>query len=317
MPIDHYIPQVHLRKFCSPTPDDPIRAIRKSDLRSFRVNTTKVCGIRNGSTNAFLREDRAVEEFLQAIEPDYNSAIERLAVGNIDHRCIYTVAGFVAVVSACSPGGIRLATGLAKSLLEVTTDAAVKQGLIPPLPPELDGVDVKKLLRSEALQVEFDPKYPQAVGISTILEQVNGLGNFEWEILHNTIEDSPFFTSDFPVAIEETEDPSSLNKVVPLAPDLAVRIRLGQPNDVRGPEFSFTNFRYRLRNIGRHEVARLNRLVVRCAEELVFYRDERPWVLPFVDKNRRYHVETVVKQFRTPAGTRMSYRPGVKRLTLS
>ena len=309
MALDHYIPQVHLKKFCSPEPGDSIRAIRKSDLKSFVASTKKVCGIHNGSTNAYLRDDRAIEEFLKTIEPDYNAAVERLRVGNVDSKSIYTIAGFVAFVSVCSPGGIRLQSGLGKSAVAETSQAAIERGLIPPLPPELKGTDVEELFR--AIRVEIDPKYPQAIGISTILEQVNGLRNFEWEILHNDTQDSPFFTSDFPIAIEEAERPRILNKVVPLLPDLAVRIRLGLPNDVPGTDFTFTNFRCRSRQIRHQEVVKLNRLIVRCAEELVFYRDDRPWVLPFINKNRRYRVETVTKRLKTPGGIQMSYRQGI------
>ncbi len=41
-------------------------------------------------------------------------------------------------------------------------------------------------------------------------------GNCEWEILQNDFQDSPFFTSDYPIAIEKASDPRVLNKIVPL-----------------------------------------------------------------------------------------------------
>jgi hypothetical protein len=37
--------------------------------------------------------------------------------------------------------------------------------------------------------------------------------------------DSLFFTSDFPAAIEKTDDLRILNRIVPLAPNLVLRIR--------------------------------------------------------------------------------------------
>jgi Protein of unknown function (DUF4238) len=90
---------------------------------------------------------------------------------------------------------------------------------------------------------------------------------------------SPFFTSDFPVAIEKTNDLRVLNRIVPLAPNLAIRIRPDLRVDrerLRDP--SFTSFGYRRRSPGRQELMALNRLIVRCAEETVFYRDDHPWV---------------------------------------
>ena len=49
-------------------------AIRKTDLKAFTPSAEGVCTIRDGNTNAYLRENRAVEEFLETIEPNYNSS---------------------------------------------------------------------------------------------------------------------------------------------------------------------------------------------------------------------------------------------------
>jgi hypothetical protein len=38
-------------------------------------------------------------------------------------------------------------------------------------------------------------------------------------------------------------------------------------------------------------VINVNRQIVRCAEELVFYRDDLPWVSPFVRKNATYRLQ--------------------------
>ena len=88
-------------------------------------------------------------------------------------------------------------------------------------------------------------KYPQAIGISSILACTATFGNFKWEILHNDFTDNPFFTSDFPVAIEKTDDPRILNRVVPLAPDIALRIRPDLTLDRGRSDFSSANFGYR------------------------------------------------------------------------
>ena len=79
MPLDHYVPQVHLRNFYSPTLGSLMYAIRKSDLKSFTPNAQSVCRIEDGSTNLYLREDRAIEEFLRGIEPKYNPALAKLS----------------------------------------------------------------------------------------------------------------------------------------------------------------------------------------------------------------------------------------------
>jgi hypothetical protein len=81
LPLDHNVSQVHLRNFYSPTLGGIVYAIRKNDLKSFTTNAQSVCRIENGSTNPYLREERAVEEFLKGIEPRVAFCI-RLPRGN-------------------------------------------------------------------------------------------------------------------------------------------------------------------------------------------------------------------------------------------
>ena len=302
MPLDHYVSQVHLKRFYSPVLGERMYAIRKSDMKCFTPSSKAVCGIHDGSTNAYLRENRAIEEFLKTIETNYNAALEKLIAGKIDDKCIYTISGFVAYVLTCSPGAMRVHSGPLKSVVEATAALMDAKGHFPPPPPALGGASLTDLLRSGAVEVTIDPKYPQAMGISSILERTATFGNFKWEILRNGFADNPFFTSDFPAAIEKSEDPRILNRIVPLAPNLAIRIRPNLAVENVQVDFSFANFGHRIRDIGRAEVVNLNRLIVQCAEETVFYRDDRPWVRPFVAKNRQYRIEAVTDELPTQTG---------------
>jgi hypothetical protein len=278
-------------------------AIRKSDLKAFTPNSQAVCRIMDGSTNAYLREDRAIEDFLKTVEPNYNAALDKLITREIDTTCIYTIAGFVASVISCSPAGLRIGSGPLKSTVETTAAMMEAKGVLPPPPPQLDDTTLTELLRDGAVNVKIDPKYPQAIGISSVLALTARFGNFKWEILHNDFDDSPFFTSDFPVAIEKTDDPCIVNRIVPLAPNLALRIMPDLTLDRGRSDFSFANFGYRSRKVGRKELVQLNCLIVRCAEDSVFYRDDRVWVRPFVTKNRHYLIEPHTHKLTTPTGT--------------
>lgn len=280
-------------------------AIRKTDLKGFTPNSKAVCRIMDGSTNAYLREDRAIEDFLKTIEPNYNVALDKLIAGDgeIDNTCIYTIAGFVAYVISCSPAGMRIGSGPLKSTVETTAAMMEAQELLPPPPPQLGDTTLTELLRDGAVDVTIDPKYPQAMGISAILALTATFGNFKWEILHNDFDDSPFFTSDLPTAIEKTDDPCILNRIVPLAPNLALRIRPDLTFDRGRADFSFANFGYRSRKVGRKELVKLNCLIVRCAEDCVFYRDDHPWVRLFVTKNRHYRIEPYTHRLTTSTGT--------------
>jgi len=106
------------------------------------------CGINDGSTNAYLREDRAIEEFLKTIEPNYNAALAKLLGGTTDNDCVYTIAGFVAYVLTCSPAGMRIQPGPLKNVVETGTAMMDARGLLPPSPPELGGKSLTELQRT-------------------------------------------------------------------------------------------------------------------------------------------------------------------------
>ncbi len=108
MPLDHYVSQVHLKNFYSPALDGLMYAIRKSDLKCYRTKARDVCRIEDGSTNAYLKEDRAIEEFLKNVEPRYNASLAKLREKKLDQECIFCIAGFVAYIVTCSPTAMRI-----------------------------------------------------------------------------------------------------------------------------------------------------------------------------------------------------------------
>jgi hypothetical protein len=303
MPLDHYVSQVHLRKFYSPALGNRIYAIRKANLKDFTPNSESVCRVMDGSTNSYLLKDRAIEDFLKTIEPNYNSALSRLTIGEIDADCIFTIAGFVAYILTCSPAGMRINSMPLKRMVEHKTAVMDARGAFLPPPAKLGGTSLTELLQEGVVEVVIDPKYPQAIGIDSIKKVINIFGNCQWEILHNRSVESPFFTSDFPIAIEETSNPRVLNRIVPSAPNLAVRIKPDISTDKDRMDLSFSKFSWVHRYIGHKDVVRINTLLVRCAEETVFYRDNYCWVKPFVKKNRYYRIEPSTEKLMTSAGT--------------
>ncbi len=304
MPLDHFVSQVHLKNFNSlELGGEMLYAIRKKDLKSFNTNSKSVCRIESGSTNSYLQDERVIEEFLKGIEPKYNEALKKLKDGNIDRECIYTIAGFVAYILTCSPAGMRIQSVPLKNVVEETSRILESKGLIPAPPPELGGENLTNLLNSGKVKVEIDPKYPQAIGIISILDFIIMFGNFSWDILINSIDDSPFFTSDFPVAIEKTEDLHIINRVIPLSPDLAIRIHPNPSFDKAHSDFSFSNFHYGIKKLSRSEVININKLIVRCAEEYVFFRNNYEWIPKFVKKNAAFRIETKSQKIHNQSGT--------------
>ena len=305
MPLDHYVSQVHLKNFYSPILGKRMYAIRKRDQKFFTPNAKSVCRIEDGSANSYLREDRVVEDFLNTIEPKYNASIKKLSTGKIDQECIYVISGFVGYVHACSPAGMRISSEPLKADVVELARIMDAKGLLPNAPPELGGGTLTNLLENGGVLCDVDPKFPQAIGIASIISLIQTYGNFDWEILINPFEDSPFFTSDYPIAIEQTGAHRISNRIVPLSPTLAIRIcpdlssnRRPEPGD-----FSFSRFGYIVRNLKRPEVVKINRLIVRCAEKIVFFRDNLDWVPKFVKKNSRFRVESQTDSIRLQGRT--------------
>ena len=94
MPLDHYVSQVHLKQFFSPALGSRLYATKKSDLKSFQCHSKDVCRIQDGSTNANLADERAIEDSLLGVEPNYDASIAKLRQGEIDQACIAAIAGF-------------------------------------------------------------------------------------------------------------------------------------------------------------------------------------------------------------------------------
>ena len=294
MPLDHYVSQVHLKNFCFDPDRTRLRAIGKSDLKQFDSKTQNVCRVENGSTNAYLTEGRAIEVFLKGVEPNYNASIEKIRQGNIDADCIGVVAGFAAYVAVVSPTAMRIHAKWLQAEVEAVAKITDRQGSFDKVPLVLGGKSLSNLIDNGEIAINIDGKFPQAIGISSIKKFVSIFGNSPWEILHNEQKDSPFFTSDYPAPIELRKD-GITNRIVPLAPDLAVRIKPDMRISRGQPDLSFSSFECRDRKLSHDDVVKVNQLIVQCAEDLVFYRDDQYWIPRFVAKHSKYRIEGITK----------------------
>lgn len=280
-----------------------MHAIRKSDLECFPPNAKSVCRIEENSTNPYLSDERIIEEFLRSVEPFYNQAVSDLRHGDVSDGAIYVISGFVAYVMTCSPGGMRINAEPLRGIVSETASQLDAKGELPKVPSELGGSNLSDMLESGEINLRIDEKYPQAIGIASVLRHAAAFGNFVWDIIMNSIDDSPFFTSDFPVALERDSRTGMANKIVPLAPDIAVRIRPNPSVSLDDAGFDFSAFRYRHVTSSRKQVRQLNSLIVECAEDLVFFRDYRDWVKRFIERRASCRIEPLTETVPSPDGT--------------
>ena len=59
MPLDHFIPQVHLRNFYGE--DGRLVGVKKENMELFFPKSKTVCGRNDGSTNKYLNNPRIIE----------------------------------------------------------------------------------------------------------------------------------------------------------------------------------------------------------------------------------------------------------------
>lgn len=302
MPLDHFVSQVHLKNFYSPSLNGELmHAFRKSNSKKFPTKSQDVCRITDHNTNPHLKQPRAIEEFLKEVEPRFNASLQKVRDDKIDRDCINCIAGFVAYVVICSPAGLRLNAGPLKAIVEAQARLADAKGVFNKTPPSLGSKSLSDLLDNGDLAAIIDQKYPQAIGINAIRHHVSVIGNSTWEILRNFQDDTPFFTSDYPIGIEVDGD-APIIRLVPLAPDLAIRIKPDQRQRGAADDPTFASFKSTRRALKRHEVVDLNRLIVRCAEDLVFYCEDWWWVDAFLAKNRAYFVEHYTEKIKLGMG---------------
>ena len=278
-------------------------AIRKSDLKMFTPNSISVCRIPDGNTTTFLNEPRAVEEFLNTIEPKYNTALNKIESKIIDEEVIYTIAGFVAYISTCSPTSIRTQTVIHKSMIETVAKALDENNKLPKPPDSIKFKNLTEMLNAGAIKLNVDTKYTQAVAISAINDLLLSFSNSSWEFLINTFNDSLFLTSDHPVALEQTNSIASI-KIIPLSPRLAVRI-IPTINDQQ--ELDFINTRYIFKKPSRKEISKINTLIIRSAEDMIFYQTPYSWIEQLVAKNRYYRLETFTQEVKAQSGNYLMF----------
>lgn len=192
MPLDHYVPQVHIKNWCSPGLDGRVRAMRKSDLKKFAPRPQDICRIEDNSSNAYLKAERAIEDFLKSIEPKYNGSVVKLREQKIDQEAVFVIAGFAAYVLTCSPAAMRIQSAPLKNMVEAEAMMLDARGEIGKAPEALGNKSPTELIKDGSVKVQIDPKYPQTMGI-TLIEQFTSLfGNSPWEILINNEDKNAF-----------------------------------------------------------------------------------------------------------------------------
>lgn len=291
MALDHYVPQVYLKQFNSPALGNAqMYAFSKKDLKIFPAHTRSVCRKEDGNTNKYLKEPRMVEDYLKKFEPKYPTVLQNIENKNINDEDIFTIAGLIACILACSPTKMRCQITPLEELVKEVIRLVERKGMIPELPSDLPGKSLFELIEKDVVKCEIDPKFSQALGIGSIESIINMLKNCKWEILLNRSYSSEFYTSDFPIAIEPIKGFLGINRIFPLSPSVAVRICITDESFHLFNDFSSPKFHYQIKELGYKDIVKINKLTIQCAEAYIFFRNKFQGIETFLTKNASYNL---------------------------
>jgi hypothetical protein len=302
MAKDHFVAQTYLRQWVNPA-TDKMRGYGKRTGKEFPCATDNVCREWDWDVNPrFGDNPRLMGDFRKIFEPQWRPAVSaaRVSQMSIDDR--FAIAGYWALLTTCTPSWHRNAVQVANKQIadfiplaarhlakekpeyqEFVEDALAKGKI----QPNSDLLDIKAMLTQQLTQTTF------------LLYQQ------DWVIIRNDTE-AAFITSDNPSSVLPRRPFSQgLVGFLPLAPDLALLTAI-DPKLQRAVNIDdldkVSPGRVQHARVTRKQVAKLNRVVVMNADELLLSVDESPSVRRLIRNHRDFVVAVESERMPLPNG---------------
>ncbi|HHT9138729.1 MAG TPA: DUF4238 domain-containing protein [Candidatus Wunengus sp. YC60] len=292
-PKDHYVAQTYLRNFSIKNNTAHVNAIRKSDLKRLNnVPVRSICYKVNWSTNPYFPEKpRVVEDYLKIFEPKWFNCVKMLADEKFDAETKYFMSGYIVYLRACTPTAIRLGQVNSSEIVSRTYEIIEQKELSNPDTKHKDAINT---IRSHGgIKVNVDPNFPKAMGIRTLSGAHEKLQGFPWLIMTNET-GIPYITSDNPVCLRYPQNSAFCDFYVPITPKIAIMI-----HPLRNPESEIIDS---LTSVKPEGVNEFNRLVVKCAEDMVIFNEDFG-VEELVKEFRDWRMEVLITKFPVEKGT--------------
>lgn len=290
MTLDHYISQVHLKQFLCPGEKKLLVAIRKSDLKVFTPRPRDICRVEDGSTNAYLTENRKVEDFLGEIEPAYERCLARVAAGDLDWDVRQVFGGFLAYVHAYTPTALRMFDPTIRAQIERAIKALEADGELKSYdaskPLDWHGKSLSQQIEEGQVTLEIDPKMPQAMVTTQLLKTRHTLASSDVTVLRAAGQ-GRFLTSDFPSVILSHYQGKFAQRFLPISPKIGLVFHTHTATDKSGGPL------HRFVDIGDKKTQAINDEIIKHAGDLVISAYHYTWLHDRVKALRRFRVEVV------------------------
>ena len=298
MARDHFAARTYLEQFGDSANGGRLYGYQKATGKRFPCWPKDVCREWDGDNNvAWLkRTPDLLGQYRKIFEPSWKTAVESFVNSDCTPEHRLAIAGYVANLMTCTPAWRRVGRELfiddATASLSSAKRMKEKHGGNPSLP--VDGI---AMLEGGEISLDFEPGYVKAVVTKQLAEHAWKIYQLDWVLLDNSTP-YPFMTSDNPVAIDDTVDIRiTPRRFVALTPKLglvfrATRTEMHPIGQKLPPQGLISR-----REVDATDAQGFNRMVARCAEELVLSSIDADAIATLVRNAAKFRVETQFVEF--------------------
>lgn len=286
-----------------------LHAYRKPDGSYFRCWPKDVCHEWDGDINPILQKQDLLGDFRSIFEPFWNLSVASILSGTVSAQDKWVVSGYMANLMASIPAwrrvGIDMYDQMTVARLRAEVDVLKEHGQ--PVEPDL-AKGVEMLERGE-LKVATEPDYIKALATKHLMSYAWLNYNVDWLIFRNETA-QPFITSDNPVAYDYSGIPSSpVWRYLPITPSICLCVEydpMRHKIEELPPEALERGLAVQPAGMVRSSIAEpakvreINKLILRCGEQLVFSSDPFEKLPVLVRKYGKYRMLTEHVEFRDP-----------------
>lgn len=302
MARDHFVAQTYLKHWGNPQ-SGMLRGYGKQSAKEFPCAPKDVCHAWDWDVNPYFKQNvRLLGEYRKIFEPQWNPAVAAVRSGQISAEDKFALAGYWALLTTCTPAWHRNAVQVAEHQLADFIPLVARH--VAREKPEY-GDFIEQALAEGRIEPNPDGQHIKAMLTQQLTRTTLLLYQLDWTIVRNRTL-TPFITSDNPSSVLPRRPFSNnLKRFLPLSPDLAlfavidptIRRSTALPDLEKAPPG-----RVRRVEVKRKQVARLNRVTVMNADELVFSPEALRPVRRLVRNHRDFKVTVEHTRFPTPEG---------------
>jgi hypothetical protein len=302
MARDHFVAQTYLKHWTHPQ-SGMLRGYGKQSGKELPCAPKDVCHAWDWDVNPYFKKNaRLLGEYRKILEPQWNPTVAAVRSGQISAEDKFVLAGYWALLTTCTPtwhhNAVKVAEGQLADFIPLVARHLANEK------PEY-GDFIEQALAEGGIEPNTDRQHIKAMLTQQLTRTTLLLYQLDWTVIRNRTQ-APFITSDNPSSVLPRRPfLNILRRFLPLAPDLALFATI-DPTTKRSTELPNLEKtppgRVHHAQVTRKQAARLHRVTVINADELVFSVEACRPVRRLVRNHRDFKVAVEHARFPTPSG---------------